>query len=338
MQCFPKKVPHLFRKILAAFCGKHRTFSEKSLIFACLKSENMFSILIPTYNYDCTSLVRALHRQGEQLRAETQGKFDFEIIVADDCSTDAESVRKNRAINELERCRLWESPRNLGRAAIRNRLAELAAFPYLVFIDSDAQADESPDYLRLYWQYAPTCPVVCGGARNVHSLPSPKMALRFRYEQWLDKKRVAEVRRRQPYSEFSTFNFLVARDTFLSLRFNEQCKHYGYEDVDFGLRLKQAGIPIKHIDNWLIHAGLDENHSFLEKTETALRTLHSLDREIQQGSAVGRMAARLESLGLKGAMRCFHTVFRGMERKNLLGKHPSLTVLSIYKLGYYSSL
>lgn len=303
-------------------------------------AQAMFSILIPTYNYDCTALARALSQQGAALRAGSGGRFNFEIIVADDGSTDAASLQKNRSINLMEGCRLWESPRNLGRAAIRNRLAGQAAYPYLIFIDSDALADENPGFLRRYWQCATAAPeAVCGGVRNMPRLPRPEVSLRFRYEAWLDKRRTASARSKHPYAEFTAFNLLIRRDTFFRIRFNEeQYKQYGYEDVDFGLRLGQAGIPVEHIDNPLIHAGLDENACFLEKTETALRTLHGLDRATRQGSAVARVAERMERLGLKGAMRRFHALFHGMERRNLLGKHPSLTVLSIYKLGYYSSL
>ena len=300
----------------------------------------MISILIPTYCYDCTALASALSRQGTELQRETGGGFCFELIVGDDGSPDAASVERNRAVNRLPGCRLWESPRNLGRAAIRNRLAEMAAYPWLLFIDSDAGAEENPGFLRRYWQEAAAgAPVVCGGLRNVGRLPRPGLELRFRYEAWLDRRRSAGQRSRSPYGEFTAFNFLIRRSTFLALRFNEQCRDYGYEDVDFGLRLKAAGADIKHIENPLIHLGLDENACFLGKIETSLRTLHSLgDRRLEQGSAVARMALRLKRLHLDGAMRLFHAAFRSLERRNLLGSRPSIAVLSLYKLGYYCSL
>ena len=40
----------------------------------------MLSILIPTYNYDCSRLIRDLQAQAEQ------AGIDYEIIVADDAS------------------------------------------------------------------------------------------------------------------------------------------------------------------------------------------------------------------------------------------------------------
>ena len=43
----------------------------------------MLSILIPTYQYDCSRLVNDLHLQAQQLGVP------YEIIVADDASPDA---------------------------------------------------------------------------------------------------------------------------------------------------------------------------------------------------------------------------------------------------------
>ena len=58
------------------------------------QEQNALSILIPTYNYCCLSLVESLHAQ-----ATAQDGLSFEILVADDGSTDAATVSANRAIN-----------------------------------------------------------------------------------------------------------------------------------------------------------------------------------------------------------------------------------------------
>jgi glycosyltransferase involved in cell wall biosynthesis len=62
----------------------------------------MLSILIPTYNYDCTHLVSDLHQQADLLG------IDYEIIVADDASPISLYKEKNREINALPHCRLIE--------------------------------------------------------------------------------------------------------------------------------------------------------------------------------------------------------------------------------------
>lgn len=297
----------------------------------------MVSILIPTYNYVCTALVQALSRQGERLFAELDSGFRYEIIVGDDGSTDAATVLANRSINRLPHCRYWVAEKNMGRAAIRNRLADMAAYPYLLYIDSDARV-EREDYLRRYFAAARQARVVVGGLRNVPSLPSPEVSLRFRYEAQADRRRSAVCRSRTPYLHFSTFNFLIHRDLMREVRFNEKCFHYGYEDVYLGMELEHRHVKILHIDNELVHLGLDTNEVFLQKSETALRTLYGLDRAVQRHAAVSRTAERLKRCGLMPVVRWAYRLFGAEVRRNLLGKRPSLLLFSLYKLGYYCSL
>lgn len=297
----------------------------------------MLSILIPSYNYVCTELVRALVRQGEALAAETGTAFAYEIIVGDDGSTDTAALQANRAIDALPHCRFWEAGRNLGRAALRNRLADMAAGPYLIYIDCDARV-EHDDFLRRYWLAARKARVVVGGVRNVSTLPSPTVSLRFRYEARADRRRSAACRQRTPYQNFSTFNFLIERELMREVRFNEQCRHYGYEDAYLGMELEQRHVPVMHIDNALVHLGLDTNDVFLHKTETALRTLHSLDETIRRHAAVSRLARRLERYHLMPAVRLGHRLLGPWVRRQLLSPRPSLLLFSAYKLGFYGSL
>ena len=72
------------------------------------------SILIPTYNDRCAPLVETLQQQACTL------DINYEIIVADDGSTDAGVLSANRSINQLPCCRMIECRENRGRAAIRN--------------------------------------------------------------------------------------------------------------------------------------------------------------------------------------------------------------------------
>ena len=61
----------------------------------------------------------------------------YEIIVADDGSTDKHTCHINKEILELENARHILRKENVGRAAIRNFLAKEAAYEWLLFIDSD---------------------------------------------------------------------------------------------------------------------------------------------------------------------------------------------------------
>ena len=67
---------------------------------------NSLSILIPTYNNVCLELVRDLQAQASILSSEND--FEYEIIVADDGSTDKNTIEKNSEINGLDNCRYIE--------------------------------------------------------------------------------------------------------------------------------------------------------------------------------------------------------------------------------------
>lgn len=297
----------------------------------------MFSILIPTYNYACTKLVQQLAQQAEQLFALQKNALSYEIIVGDDGSTDIHSVRINRSIQSFPHCFFAERGCNVGRASIRNWLAEKASQPYLIFIDSDAIVDD-PNYLMRYYQACTHHKVICGGVKNINTLPSPQHSLRFFYEKNADRYRNAAQRSKSPYDQFTTFNFCIARNLFLKIKFNEQNIDYGYEDTYFGICLEKESIPILHIDNNLVHNGIDTNLEFLKKTESALLNLYAMNAGLKEKATVSRIAIKLKRIHLLSFICFFHHTFKLLEKRNLLGKNPSLLIFSLYKLGFYCCL
>ena len=139
------------------------------------------SVLIPTFNDRCTTLVTMLHEQAEALG------IGYEIIVADDGSTDKAVVEENRQINALSHCRLIEQAENQGRAAIRNFLAQQAKYPWLVFIDSDMVVCRE-DYVRRYAETAGAA-IVDGGVVIGDSIPGN---LRSLYEKAAEHEHTLE--------------------------------------------------------------------------------------------------------------------------------------------------
>ena len=89
------------------------------------------SVLIPTYNHVCVTLVKQLL---PLLEAAT---VSYEVLVADDGSTDADTIAGNQVINQMAHCRYIVRQENAGRAAIRNFLVQEAKYAYVLFIDSD---------------------------------------------------------------------------------------------------------------------------------------------------------------------------------------------------------
>lgn len=288
----------------------------------------MLSILIPTYNYDCSALVFNLQAQVEHAR------IAYEIIVADDAS---ELYReKNREIDTIPHCRYIELPENIGRARIRNRLADEAQYTWLLFIDCDAQVIHEhyiADYLK-QTQYD----VVCGGLCHTDILPSTEVSLRYAYEKRADKRRAARYRRKQPYEQFTPFNFMIRRAVFQSIRFDERITEYGHEDTLFGIAMKEKSASICHIDNPLCHTGLESNERFLEKTRAALRNLAMMEPAMKGHSSLLRAYHLLCRLGMRRLAVTWFSKHEQRLTKQLTGQSPHLVNFFLYKLGYYFTI
>ena len=289
------------------------------------------SILIPTYNTDCTQLVLTLHAQAASIPSLT-----YEIIVADDGSTDAACIEKLERLNRLDNVSLISNRCNIGRAAIRNVLARKAQYATLLFIDSDMQI-ASANYLNTYLSQASN-PVVYGGYTLATPYPRNPMStyLRYRYETKAYPRQTAEQRRRHPYRDFHTANFLVAKAIMQRHPFDERIRHYGYEDVLWGKQMKTDNTAILHIDNPVVFSTYEDNATFLDKTEESLRTLHQFSEELKGYSTL--LDFSLAHPLLCRLVRHWHTLFGRLERKALLHNNTPIALFNLYKLGYFISL
>jgi glycosyltransferase involved in cell wall biosynthesis len=294
----------------------------------------MLSVLIPTYEYECCKLVSHLYYQ---LRSTG---YPYEIIVVDDGSKNQASVIANMDINQYPRCRFIRRTENVGRAAIKNFLAREAKGEWLLYIDSDAEVRD-PCYIRMVIdaiKHDSYTQVIIGGLYHTKKMPSPDVSLRFRYERAADRHRFAMERRKTPYLHITPFNLCIQRSVMLSVMFDEQCKEYGYEDALFGITLQQRGIKVRHIDNPLMHRGLESNTIYLAKAETALQTLNRLGDLMMPYSHVGQAAIKLQRWHMQRLAIVLFRLFHKIMRYNLLGKRPNLTIFSLYKLGYLCTI
>lgn len=304
------------------------------------------SLLIPTYNYACAHLVCELQKQCEEVQAMREG-FDYEIIVADDGSTDNETIAQNGAIEYLPNCRYEVREKNVGRAAIRNWLVDKAQYEWLLIIDCDAEVT-TDDFILRYHKAAMKSSAGEGGSIIVGGLSTPATCergceLRHSYELAAEKTRTVEARRANPAQFFSTFNFLCPRNILLEIPFDERCTEYGYEDALFGIEAERRGYTIEHIDNALQHNGINDNASFLNNSEAALRTLYHLGPPMTDRARVANAAAHFTRTSLRRAtlrplLLLLYKMSRPIVRTNLLSRHPSLRLFAFYKLGYYLSL
>ena len=290
----------------------------------------MISILIPTKDYDCHSLVEELQRQCEE------SGFPYEILLGED-GTSAANLQKNIITDTLPYCRRIISDCNIGRANMRNMLANNAKHPYIIFIDSDAVI-EKPDYIKSYINVLRNSnEVVCGGLYHCRHNENKQQSLRFKYEKKADKKRDAATRSIKPYNNFTTFNFAIRRELFLSILFNSKIEKYGYEDVLFGKELERRGIKILHINNKLLHNGVEENSIFLKKTEQSINTLVQIE-DLIVDTPLLNASRKINKLHLERLFIFMWNIFHKIIKKNLLGSNPNLTLFNIYKLGLYYTI
>ncbi len=296
----------------------------------------MLSILIPIYNFNIVSLVTVLHKQA------TEAAIPFEIILIDDCSSTL--LRdQNKDVSQLSNVRFLELEQNIGRSRIRNRLAEMAKYATLLFMDCDSEVP-SDDYIKNYLPFCNKEMVVCGG-RVYRSEPpeEPEYLLRWLYG--IKKEQISDKRRNiNPYRSFMTNNFLISKAIFLQIQFDESIIQYGHEDTMFGLELKKKGVLVLHIQNPLVHIGLEISREFIRKTSEAIENLLTLirDGKIQRDDI--KDIRLLKAYGfnkryrLVGFYLFFYSFFSSAVMRNLLGSNPSIFAFDLYRLSLISQL
>ena len=289
----------------------------------------MLSLLIPTYNYNIYPLAIAIVGQ-----CQAEGIL-FEVLCADDGSHSAHNT-ENEKINSLQNAKFRALPKNTGRSAMRNMLADKAQYNWLLFLDADVLPVDS----HLVNRYLPHCDgnakVVYGGIRYHQEKPATTELLRWVYGNEREALPAAE-RQEQPYLRLLTLNFMVHKNIFAKVRFNENIPNMRHEDTLFSYDLMAAGIPVQHIENNVYHLGLDDSKIFLKKSEEATEgLLHLLEQKLLpvDYTQFGKFYFKIMSLGLTGAVASLFLVLRKAMQQNLCGGNPSLRVFDFYRIGY----
>jgi glycosyltransferase involved in cell wall biosynthesis len=289
------------------------------------------SLLIPVCDFDIVALVHSMKG--------CIGKIPelIEIIIGDDGSSTENRARYKML--EGDGVRVIISEKNIGRAAIRNKLALEARGDFLLFIDADTMIPSTAEaYLHKWTAAMASARVISGGVLYHESPPGdPEKILRWKYGIRREQRKASE-RNKHPHASFSTFNVLIDRKIFSKLRFNEEIRQYGHEDTLLSYQLKKAGIDILHIDNGLFHEGLESNHEFLEKTKLSLENLSRLyDRVTDKKtfSSIVKILRNYNSIRLFRIRLIFVAVFiRFRERMELRidSSDPPLWLFTFYRL------
>ncbi|MFN8239504.1 MAG: glycosyltransferase family 2 protein [Bacteroidales bacterium] len=289
----------------------------------------MISILIPVYNYDIVALVHSM-KDGIDKVPEFR-----EIIIGDDGS--AQDYRDKYLSLRDEKVKVIISEKNIGRAAIRNKLALEAKGDYLLFIDADAMIRGTAEaYLNNWLSALGKARVVCGGVVYHDSPPGdPDQLLRWKFGRFREQKKASD-RNKNPHSSFSTFNFLIDKSVFSIIRFNEELRQYGHEDTLLGYQLKKASVDILHIDNGLIHEGLESNREFLNKTRLGIENLSQLYDKVTDKktfSSAVRMLRIYNKLNLFRMTRILSGIF--IRYRDRMEIRLDSSKISLYLFGFY---
>jgi glycosyltransferase involved in cell wall biosynthesis len=288
------------------------------------------SILIPVYNHEVAALVASLLAQA----ADWPGPL--EIILLDDKSGLADQV-KNRPLASLPGVCYEELPANVGRAAIRNQLAARARHPWLLLLDNDSLLPDAR-FLARYAQALATAAreisLFVGGTTYAAAPPAdPALYLRWHYGR-AREMRPAAVRQHAPTSQLVINNALLKSELLQKYPLDERLSGYGHEDTRLGLELARAGVAVQHLDNPVLHDGLEPAAAFLAKSHQAVRNLAQVLRTDGLGAhtRLAQAAQRLHQVGLAKATRVALAALAPALRQHLLAARPSLRALDALKL------
>jgi glycosyltransferase involved in cell wall biosynthesis len=258
------------------------------------------SVLIPFLRDDPRALIAALGRQSDTAGA-------VEIVLFDDGSQDEALTSAVRAA--LSECPLpgllLTSAVNFGRAKGRNQLVQAARADVFLFLDGDMLPDDL-GFLRAYLDLiAAGAPAVAFGGFSMRQAPIRREhALHRRMALASDCAPVAR-RRLEPEKHVFTSNLLVRRDVFETERFDEGFAGWGWEDVEWAMRVTRRH-AIVHIDNTATHLGLDPAAAMARKYEQSAANFARVvaaHRDIVSRYPSYRVARALRRLPLRGAWR-----------------------------------
>ncbi len=283
--------------------------------------------MIPIYNYQVTKLVEELSGQCQALG------IAYELLCYDDGSG-SNYLEANKHLATLSGVTYRALEHNLGRAKIRNLLAQESKYDRLIFLDCDSGIAHS-NFIRNYIDAGIVPSVINGGRIYKDEQPEERYLLHWKYGHERESQPV-KIRIQHPIKYFHSNNFLIKKEVMLSHPFDESIAGYGYEDLQFASVLQQNNISITHIDNPVIHLDLHEPKVFIQKAEKAIDNLIALEeRGIYLGTHLQDLAHKIIKYKLKSPYLKLYPLGLKLLMKRLYSSKPSILLLNLYKLNYY---
>ncbi|WP_158918561.1 glycosyltransferase family 2 protein [Caulobacter sp. S45] len=291
------------------------------------------SVLTPFYRDDPRALLAALDAEAARLDGAV------EIVLLDDCGGDltlSEAVRA--AVQTLASpARLIRLAQNQGRSRGRNQLIAHSRARHALFLDSD-MAPDSERFLSAYLDLiAVEEPAVVFGGFSVDRAPvRPEHALHRALSQ-RGECLSASLRAQQPEKYVYTSNLLVRRDVFAAEAFDESFSGWGWEDVEWGLRVGRR-FGVRHIDNSATHLGLDTAAALAAKYEQSpdnFARVLARHPEAVRGYPSYRLARALKRLPARGLWRRLLKALALADRAPVTAR---VAAMKIYRAALYSEV
>jgi len=183
-----------------------------------------------------------LERTLAALRAQTLPPEAWNLVVVDDASPDDTAAwLEGESPRWAGRLAVVRPERNVGRARARNLGAAAADGRWILFLDDDVVAP--PDLLAAHREVLGSHPDQ-GAIGLVLTDPALVDAPHFHY---IDSRGAAKVVGDTiPARYLVTQNTSVPREAFQAIGgFDEAFRAYGFEDMDLGFRLEDAGVVFR---------------------------------------------------------------------------------------------
>lgn len=287
----------------------------------------MISILIPIYNWNISDLVTELNRQITTLEIEV------EVIFYDDFSTDKNKVAINETVINQFGFKFVKSLQNRGIADALNFLSTLATYDWLIYLDADVIPVKS-NFIKTYLHLIKDQnKVFCGGLLYQENKPKEGI-LRWKYGRKYEVQ-TTEGANENPFLNFKTCNFLIHKSVLEKTQFKSENNLYGGVDTLFGLNLKRNNFEVVFIENRVYHNGLEDNVSFLRKTDLAIDSMIRLYENQDFANENTRLVdcyLRLKKYKLVNLFNFSLGVVQPFMNKNLKSNNPSINIFQIYKL------
>jgi glycosyltransferase involved in cell wall biosynthesis len=241
-----------------------------------LSADNpLISVVIPTYNRE-----RILRETLRQLTRQTLPVEDFEVIVADDGSSDGTAAVVDSFADRLPLRYYFQPDLGFRAGAARNAGARMAKAPVLCFLDTGPMP--GPDFLRTHLAEhnagsagragAAVVGYAYGYTQENYPLPAAGELLgsiepEEVYAKYRDNPDFYDIRHDQfvrcgfdlntraiPWNMFFTLNCSVPTEDFLAVGgFDESYVNWGGEDLELAFRLHRRGMTFQiSRDAWVI--------------------------------------------------------------------------------------